>query len=82
MLIDTEDFKHKLNNSKYYGTDVWSDICDMLAECKTINPDNRFNKIIKVLEKQILISSDDYEVGYNSGIDTAIRIIKTILTSE
>jgi len=22
MLIDTEEFKHKLNNSKYYDTEV------------------------------------------------------------
>lgn len=38
MLIDTEEFKHKLNNSKYYGTEVWNDICDMLAECKSHIP--------------------------------------------
>ena len=37
-LIDTEEFKHKLNNSKYYGTEVWNDICDMLAECKSHTP--------------------------------------------
>lgn len=35
MLIDTEEFKHKLNNSKYYGTEVWDDICNMLSECKS-----------------------------------------------
>ena len=33
VLIDTEEFKHKLNNSKYYGTEVWDDICNMLSEC-------------------------------------------------
>lgn len=33
MLIDTEEFKHKLNNSKYYGTEVWDDICNILSEC-------------------------------------------------
>ena len=33
MLIDTEEFKHKLNNSKYYGTEVWDDICNMLSDC-------------------------------------------------
>ena len=34
-LIDTEEFKHKLNNSKYYGTEAWDDICNMLYECKS-----------------------------------------------
>ena len=33
MLIEIEEFKHKLNNSKYYGTEVWDDICNMLSEC-------------------------------------------------
>ena len=32
-LIDIEEFKHKLNNSKYYDTEVWDDICNMLSEC-------------------------------------------------
>ena len=38
-LIDTEEFKHKLNNSKYYGTEVWDDICNMLAECTSYTLD-------------------------------------------
>lgn len=43
MLIDTEEFKHKLNNSKYYGTEVWDDICNMLAECKSHTPNTKNN---------------------------------------
>ena len=39
MLIDTEEFKHKLNNSKYYGTEVWDDICNMLSECTSYTLD-------------------------------------------
>lgn len=39
MLIDTEEFKHKLNNSKYYGTGVWDDICNMLSECASYTLD-------------------------------------------
>lgn len=45
MLIDTEEFKHKLNNSKYYGTEVWDDICNMLSECTsyTLNAEEEDN---------------------------------------
>lgn len=35
-LIDAEEFKHKLNNSKYYGRKVWKDILNMLDDCETI----------------------------------------------
>lgn len=35
-IIDAEEFKHKLNNSKYYGGKVWKDILNMLDDCKTI----------------------------------------------
>ena len=31
-IIDAEEFKHKLNNSKYYGGKVWKDILNMLEE--------------------------------------------------
>lgn len=41
MLIDTEEFKHKLNNSKYYGTEVWNDICDILSECTSYTLDTK-----------------------------------------
>ena len=37
MLIDTEEFKHKLNNSDLYGTDAWAKVLDILAECETRN---------------------------------------------
>lgn len=43
MLIDTEEFKHKLNNSKYYGTEVWNDVCDMLAECTSYTLNTEYN---------------------------------------
>ena len=36
-LIDAEEFKHKINNSELYGTDVWAKVLDMLAECETRN---------------------------------------------
>ena len=42
-LIATEEFKHKLNNSKYYGTEVWDDICNMLSECTSYTLDAKEN---------------------------------------
>ena len=33
MLIELEELKHKINNSKYYGTDAWRDILDMAVDC-------------------------------------------------
>lgn len=34
-LIDAEEFKHKINNSELYGTDMCEKVLDMLAECET-----------------------------------------------
>lgn len=34
-LIDAEELKHKINTSKYYGTEAWCDILDMIADCET-----------------------------------------------
>jgi len=33
MLIDFEDIKHKLNNSKWYGTQAWCEILDIIGNC-------------------------------------------------
>lgn len=33
--IDTEELKHIVNNSKYYGTERQIDFCDMIAETPT-----------------------------------------------
>lgn len=33
MLIDFEDIKHKLNNSKWYGTQAWYEILDIIGDC-------------------------------------------------
>lgn len=35
MQIELEELKHKINNSKYYGTDVWRDILDMANDCES-----------------------------------------------
>lgn len=35
-LIDAEELKHILNNSKYYGTKIGNAFADMITECKTI----------------------------------------------
>lgn len=35
-IIDAEELKHILNNSKYYGTKAGNDFADMIAECETI----------------------------------------------
>jgi len=35
-LIDAEELKHILNNSKYYGTKTGNAFADMITECKTI----------------------------------------------
>ena len=37
MLIDTEDFKHRINNSDLYGTEAWDKVMNMLAECESFN---------------------------------------------
>lgn len=34
-IIDAEELKHILNNSKYYGTKAGNDFADMIAECET-----------------------------------------------
>ena len=34
-LIDAEELKHRVNNSKYYGTERQRDFCDMIAESET-----------------------------------------------
>ena len=33
MLIDFEDIKHKLNSSKWYGTQAWYEILDIIGDC-------------------------------------------------
>ena len=33
MLIDFEDIKHKLNNSKWYGTQAWYEILNIIGDC-------------------------------------------------
>ena len=33
MLIDFEEVKHKLNNSRWYGTQVWYEILDIIGDC-------------------------------------------------
>lgn len=33
MLIDFEEVKHKLNNSKWYGTQAWYEILDIIGDC-------------------------------------------------
>ena len=38
------------------------------------------NKVIRMLKRQLLISNNDYEVGFNYGIDTAIQIILNMPT--
>lgn len=45
-LIDAEEFKHKLNNSKYYGGKVWKDILNMLDDCKTISVSDVIEKTV------------------------------------
>lgn len=35
-LIDAEELKHILNNSKYYGTKTGNAFADMITECHTI----------------------------------------------
>lgn len=35
-LIDAEELKHILNNSKYYGTKAGNAFADMITECKAI----------------------------------------------
>ena len=35
-LIEAEELKHILNNSKYYGTKSGNAFADMITECKTI----------------------------------------------
>lgn len=35
-LIDAEELKHILNNSKYYGTKTGNAFADMITECRTI----------------------------------------------
>lgn len=35
-LINAEELKHILNNSKYYGTKTGNAFADMITECKTI----------------------------------------------
>ena len=74
MLIDTEEFKHKLNNSKYYGTEVWDDICNMLSECTsyTLNTeeddDNRYCPYYTTrMETRILSDEEICEVYRLSG---------------
>ena len=38
-LINAEEFKRKLNNSKYaYNKELWDDICNMLSECTSYTP--------------------------------------------
>ncbi len=34
-IIDAEELKHILNNSKYYGTTEGDAFADMIAECET-----------------------------------------------
>ena len=34
--IDAEELKHRLNNSKYYGTKAGNAFADMIAECESI----------------------------------------------
>lgn len=36
-LINSEELKHRVNNSKYYGTERQRDFCDMIAESETID---------------------------------------------
>ena len=33
MLIDFEEIKHRLNNSKWYGTQAWYEILDIVSDC-------------------------------------------------
>lgn len=35
-LIEAEELKHILNNSKYYGTKAGNAFADMITECETI----------------------------------------------
>lgn len=35
-LIEAEELKHLLNNSKYYGTKAGNAFADMITECNTI----------------------------------------------
>lgn len=35
-LIDAEELKHILNNSKYYGTKAGNAFADMITECKPV----------------------------------------------
>jgi len=40
------------------------------------------NKLVKLLEKQCLVSSDEYENGHNWGIDKAITIVTSMTTID
>lgn len=33
MLIDFEEIKHKLNSSKWYGTQAWYEILNIIGDC-------------------------------------------------
>ena len=34
MLLDFEEIKNKVNNTKWYGTEAWYDILDAIADCE------------------------------------------------
>lgn len=70
MLIELEELKHKINNSKWYGTDAWKDILDMAADCETMNKAAMDSiEVVRckdcmfsVAEKTIAVSREDSEL--------------------
>ena len=38
MLIDFEELKHKVNSSKWYGTEAWYEILNIISDCEDKTP--------------------------------------------
>ena len=34
MLLEFEEIKHRLNKSKWYGSEAWWDILNIISECE------------------------------------------------
>ena len=59
-LIDAEELKHILNNSKYYGTKTGNAFADMITECKTIEARKKGKWILSDEQRQEDVDNGNY----------------------
>lgn len=66
-FIDTEQLKHDLNNSVYYGTDAWDAFCNMIDKCDSVDA----VQVVRCVE----CKHRDAEIGFCKGRGWPMQLV-------